>query len=207
MQAGICQRGSRIVKPAGGRIWRCGSSSNVCRRTVIYGIFQPFLSDMVRVFSRWQGISLELKIKKKLKRAFIFTLWSSTIAAAGIGLAGFPFCTDDHELLLKEDMAAQIGIFTFRSQCLILPLIPIGILSNMLFQGIGQQGEGGISVGVPSGKCISSVDFPSAGMDRAGGSGDCAGIVRWADCNHQYSICVLLFPKKSEKKKEQKTDQ
>ncbi len=149
---------------------------------------------MVRAFSRWQGISLELKIKRKLKQAFIFTLWSSIIAAAGIGLAGFLFAPMTMSFFLKEDMAARIGIFTFRSQCLIFPLIPIGILSNMLFQGIGQQGRRHFYQRAVR-NCISSVDFPSTGMDRAGGSGDCAGVVRWADCNHQHSICVLLFPK------------
>lgn len=87
------------------------------------------------------GYQFGAENKKKLKRAFIFTLWSSTIAAAGIGLAGFLFAPMTMSFFLKEDMAAQIGIFTFRSQCLILPLIPIGILSNMLFQGIGQQGK------------------------------------------------------------------
>ena len=86
------------------------------------------------------GYQFGAENKKKLKQAFIFTLWSSTIAAAGIGLAGFLFAPMTMNFL-KEDMAAQIGIFTFRSQCLILPLIPIGILSNMLFQGIGQQGK------------------------------------------------------------------
>ena len=87
------------------------------------------------------GYQFGAENKKKLKQAFIFTLWSSTIAAAGIGLAGFLFAPMTMSFFLKEDMAAQIGIFTFRSQCLILPLIPIGILSNMLFQGIGQQGK------------------------------------------------------------------
>lgn len=85
------------------------------------------------------GYQFGAENKKKLKQAFIFTLWSSTIAAAGIGLAGFLFAPMTMSFFLKEDMAAQISIFTFRSQCLILPLIPIGILSNMLFQGIGQQ--------------------------------------------------------------------
>ena len=87
------------------------------------------------------GYQFGAENKKKLKQAFIFTLWSSTIAAAGIGLTGFLFAPMTMSFFLKEDMAAQIGIFTFRSQCLILPLIPIGILSNMLFQGIGQQGK------------------------------------------------------------------
>lgn len=87
------------------------------------------------------GYQFGAENKKKLKQAFIFTLWSSIIAAAGIGLAGFLFAPMTMSFFLKEDMAAQIGIFTFRSQCLILPLIPIGILSNMLFQGIGQQGK------------------------------------------------------------------
>lgn len=87
------------------------------------------------------GYQFGAENKKKLKQAFIFTLWSSIIAAAGIGLAGFLFAPMAMSFFLKEDMAAQIGIFTFRSQCLILPLIPIGILSNMLFQGIGQQGK------------------------------------------------------------------
>ena len=87
------------------------------------------------------GYQFGAENKKKLKQAFIFTLWSSIIAAAGIGLAGFLFAPMTMSFFLKEDMAARIGIFTFRSQCLILPLIPIGILSNMLFQGIGQQGK------------------------------------------------------------------
>lgn len=56
----------------------------------LFMVFSAFLSDMVRVFSRWQGISLELKIKK-VKAGIYFTLWSSIIAAAGIGLAGFLF--------------------------------------------------------------------------------------------------------------------
>ena len=87
------------------------------------------------------GYQFGAENKKKLKQAFIFTLWSSIIAAAGIGLAGFLFAPMTMSFFLKEDMAARIGIFTFRSQCLIFPLIPIGILSNMLFQGIGQQGK------------------------------------------------------------------
>lgn len=95
---------------------------------------------MVRAFSRWQGISLGLKIKKV--KAGIYFYFMEQHHSGGRNRSGrIPFRTDDHELLLKEDMAAQIGIFTFRSQCLILPLIPIGILSNMLFQGIGQQGK------------------------------------------------------------------
>lgn len=87
------------------------------------------------------GYQFGAENKRKLKQAFIFTLWSSIIAAAGIGLAGFLFAPMTMSFFLKEDMAARIGIFTFRSQCLIFPLIPIGILSNMLFQGIGQQGK------------------------------------------------------------------
>lgn len=66
LQAGICQRGSCIVKPAGGRIWRCGSSSNVCRRTVIYGIFQPFIG-YGQGFQPVAGYQFGAENKRKLK--------------------------------------------------------------------------------------------------------------------------------------------
>lgn len=84
----------------------------------LFMVFSAFLSDMVRVFSRWQGISLELKIKKV--KAGIYFYFMEQHHSGGRNRSGrIPFRTDDHELLLKEDMAAQIGIFTFRSKCLI----------------------------------------------------------------------------------------
>ena len=87
------------------------------------------------------GYQFGAKNGKKLKQAFVFTLWSSTIAAAGIGVAGFLLAPVMMEFFLKEEAVIRIGSYAFRSQCLVLPLIPIGILSNMLFQGIGQQGK------------------------------------------------------------------
>ena len=116
----------------------------VAGMSIVSRIFMFIISVAIGTGQGFQpvaGYQFGAENKKKLKRAFIFTLWSSTIAAAGIGLAGFLFAPMTMSFFLKEDMAAQIGIFTFRSQCLILPLIPIGILSNMLFQGIGQQGK------------------------------------------------------------------
>lgn len=79
--------------------------------------------------------------KERLKQAFDFTLWSSTIAAAGIGVAGFLLAPVMMGFFLKEEAVIAIGSYAFRSQCIVLPLIPVGILSNMLFQGIGQQGK------------------------------------------------------------------
>ena len=116
----------------------------VAGMSIVSRIFMFIISVAIGTGQGFQpvaGYQFGAENKKKLKQAFIFTLWSSIIAAAGIGLAGFLFAPMTMSFFLKEDMAAQIGIFTFRSQCLILPLIPIGILSNMLFQGIGQQGK------------------------------------------------------------------
>ncbi|MFR8755302.1 MAG: MATE family efflux transporter [Clostridium sp.] len=54
----------------------------------LFMVFFSLLSDMVS-FQPVAGYQFGAENKRKLKQAFIFTLWSSIIAAAGIGLAGF----------------------------------------------------------------------------------------------------------------------
>lgn len=78
----------------------------------------------------------------RVKQGFRFCAYTGTAVMTAIGLVGYTFAPEIMALFRAEDAAViAIGTFAFRVQCLVMPLQPTIVTTNMLFQSIGKSRE------------------------------------------------------------------
>ena len=78
----------------------------------------------------------------RVRAAFNFTVRTGTIFLTAIAVIGFIFAPQVVGLFRVGDPAVlAIGAAALRAQCLALPLQPLIVLSNMLFQSIGKASQ------------------------------------------------------------------
>jgi putative MATE family efflux protein len=76
----------------------------------------------------------------RVRAAFSFTFKFSIGIAVACAAAIFAAAPAIMEFFLKSDPeVVRIGTFALRAQCLAMPLVPIGMMANMTFQGIGKS--------------------------------------------------------------------
>lgn len=86
------------------------------------------------------GYNYGAGLKSRVRSAFSFTLKFSIGIAFGCAAAIFAFAPAIMGFFLKSDPeVVRVGTFALRAQCLAMPLVPIGMVSNMTFQGIGKS--------------------------------------------------------------------
>ncbi|NLM70536.1 MAG: MATE family efflux transporter [Synergistaceae bacterium] len=77
----------------------------------------------------------------RVKSAFFFTLRATSVLMALWALPGFVFAPNLIRLFIKTDLeVVRIGTVALRAMCMVMPLVPIGVVTNMTFQSIGRYG-------------------------------------------------------------------
>lgn len=120
------------------------SDSAVAAMSIVGKIFMVSFSLMIGFGQGFQpviGFNYGAKEWKRVRQSFSFTLCWSVILAGAVGAAGFCFAEELMGLFLGADgQVVAIGAFTLRAQCVTLPLVPVGIVGNMVFQSTGKAG-------------------------------------------------------------------
>lgn len=120
------------------------SDSAVAAMSIVGKIFMVSFSLLIgfgQGFQPVMGFNYGAKKWKRVRRAVSFTLCWSVLLSVAAGAAGFFFAEELMRLFLGADEAVvSIGAYTLRAQCLALPLVPVGIVGNMVFQATGKAG-------------------------------------------------------------------
>lgn len=120
------------------------SDSAVAAMTITGKIFMVAFSLMIGFGQGFQpviGFNYGAEQWKRVRQSFYFTLKWSTLLAVALGAAGFFFAERLMSLFLQADeQVVSIGAYALRAQSLALPLVPVGIVGNMVFQAVGKAG-------------------------------------------------------------------
>ncbi len=88
------------------------------------------------------GYNYGAKKYSRVKKAFNFTLYASVAMFVVAAVAGFVFAPHIIRLFSKGEggeKLLEIGTSAFRAQCISMPFIPIGVMSNMTYQSLGRS--------------------------------------------------------------------
>lgn len=114
----------------------------VAAMSIVGKIFMMIFSMLLGFGQGYQpvvGYNYGAKKYDRVREAFFFTLKVGICIMTTLGLLGFVlartimgwFISDDKEVI-------AIGVRAFRAQCMVMPLMPLGVVCNMTFQFIGK---------------------------------------------------------------------
>ena len=76
----------------------------------------------------------------RVKAAFLFTLKVACVLMTASAIAGFLSAPSLIRFFIETDAdVIRIGTRALRAICLVMPLIPLGVVCNMTFQSIGKS--------------------------------------------------------------------
>ncbi len=85
------------------------------------------------------GFNYGAKKYERVKKAFNFTLYTSTVMFIVAATVGFIFAPDLMLLFGENDeQMLEVAVSAFRAQCISMPFIPVGVMCNMTFQSLGR---------------------------------------------------------------------
>lgn len=115
----------------------------VAAMSVVSRIFMLIVSVMIgfgQGFMPVVGFNYGAGKYGRVKEAFWFSVKTGLVFMTILSLCGFIFSEQLIGLFGKEDARVMaIGVLACRLQCIALPLQPVMVLSNMLFQSIGKS--------------------------------------------------------------------
>ncbi|MBQ7066109.1 MAG: MATE family efflux transporter [Lachnospiraceae bacterium] len=114
----------------------------VAAMSIVGKIFMMIFSMLLGFGQGYQpvvGYNYGAKKFDRVREAFFFTLKVGVSIMTSLGILGFLlarnimgwFIADDEEVI-------AIGVRAFRAQCLVMPLMALGVVCNMTFQSIGK---------------------------------------------------------------------
>ncbi len=114
----------------------------VAAMSIVGKIFMMIFSMVIGFGQGYQpvvGYNYGAKKYGRVKEAFFFTLKVGVGIMASLGLLGFLLAGTVMEWFIANDPeVVAIGVRAFRAQCIIMPLMPLGVVCNMTFQSIGK---------------------------------------------------------------------
>lgn len=114
----------------------------VAAMSIVNRIFMFILAALIGFGQGFQpvaGYNYGAKKYQRVKEAFRFTVGTGTVFLTAAAAAGFYWAPDIVGIFRVEDpQVIDIGATAFRAQCIVLPLQPLIVLTNMLFQSIGK---------------------------------------------------------------------
>jgi len=76
----------------------------------------------------------------RVKAAFLFTLKVACALMTASAITGFLTAPSLIRFFIERDPdVIRIGAFALRGMCLVMPLVPLGVVCNMTFQSIGKS--------------------------------------------------------------------
>lgn len=116
----------------------------VAALSIVSKIFMFILSILIGFGQGYQpviGYNYGAEKYKRVQDSFYFSIKACTLIMILLATLGYIFAPEIIKAFQKDDLEViKIGVYTFRAQCLILPLHPLIVLSNMTFQVIGKSG-------------------------------------------------------------------
>ena len=86
------------------------------------------------------GYNYGAKQYARVKAAFLFTLKVACALMTASAITGFLTAPSLIRFFIERDPdVIRIGAFALRGMCLVMPLIPLGVVCNMTFQSIGKS--------------------------------------------------------------------
>ena len=114
----------------------------VAAMSIVGKIFMMIFSMVIGFGQGYQpvvGYNYGAKKYDRVKEAFFFTLKVGIGIMASLGLAGFLLARTVMGWFIANDPEViAIGVRAFRAQCIVMPLMPLGVVCNMTFQSIGK---------------------------------------------------------------------
>lgn len=84
------------------------------------------------------GYNYGAKIYNRVKESFLFTLKVGSSIMSILALMGYILSPNIMSLFISDLSVIQIGTNAMRYQCLVMPLMTLGVISNMTFQAVGK---------------------------------------------------------------------
>lgn len=115
----------------------------VAAMSIVGKIFMVFFCIIIGFGQGYQpviGYNYGAKQYKRVRQSFRFTLIVGVIVMGILGVAGFIFAEDLMTIFMEQDpQVIEIGSIALRCQCVTILVVPVGIVSNMTFQSIGES--------------------------------------------------------------------
>jgi Na+-driven multidrug efflux pump len=115
----------------------------VAAMAIVAKVFMFLFSVILGVGQGYQpvlGYNYGARKFERVRSAFSFTFKFCLAAISACSAAVFLAAPAIMRVFIKGDPeVVRIGAFALRAQCLALPLIPMGMMSNMTFQSIGKS--------------------------------------------------------------------
>lgn len=116
--------------------------SAVAAMSIVAKVFMVLFSVLIGFGQGYQpvvGYNYGAGIYKRVREAFWFTLKVGTAVMTIFAAGTFFFAPNLIQMFLKDDMnVKEIGTMALRMQCLAMPLMALGVVSNMTFQAVGK---------------------------------------------------------------------
>lgn len=116
--------------------------SAVAAMSIVGKVFMVLFSILIGFGQGYQpvvGYNYGAGINKRVRQAFWFTFKVGTVAMAVFGALSYLFAPQLIQLFLEEDTeVTEIGTMALRMQSLAMPLMALGVVSNMTFQAVGK---------------------------------------------------------------------
>ena len=85
------------------------------------------------------GYNYGAKNYHRVKESFLFTLKVGTSIMTVLAIIGFILSPKIMSWFISDLTVTKIGTNALRYQCLVMPLMTLGVLSNMTFQAVGKS--------------------------------------------------------------------
>ncbi len=114
----------------------------VAAMSIVGRIFLLILSTLLGFGQGFQpvaGYNYGAKRYDRVREAYFFCIKTGTIWLSSLGVVSFLFAPEIIAFFRNDPEVIAIGALAFRAQCLALPLQPLIIITNMLFQSLGKS--------------------------------------------------------------------
>lgn len=114
----------------------------VAAMSIVGKIFMMIFSMLLGFGQGYQpvvGYNYGAKRFDRVREAFFFTLKVGVSIMTSLGILGFLMARNIMGWFIADDKEViAIGVRAFRAQCLVMPLMALGVVCNMTFQSIGK---------------------------------------------------------------------
>lgn len=114
----------------------------VAAMSIVGKIFMMIFSMLLGFGQGYQpvvGYNYGAKKFDRVREAFFFTLKVGVSIMTSLGILGFLLARNIMGWFIADDKEViAIGVRAFRAQCLVMPLMALGVVCNMTFQSIGK---------------------------------------------------------------------
>ena len=113
----------------------------VADMSIVGKVFMLIFSVLIGYGQGYQpvvGYNYGAKKYERVKDAFKFTLQAGTIILTILAIIGFILSPTIIKAFINDEKVIEIGTSALRYQCVVMPIMMLGVLANMTFQCVGK---------------------------------------------------------------------